>query len=507
MFEQNKDFFPTPKEVVEKMIAPFLKDSYHWYWKNLNFNNILEPSAWKGDIIEILKEYRGTYANQIYVFEKDLDLQEILKKKRTIFLWDDFLDYDEGIKFDLIIMNPPFSNWVDHLLKAWEISKKWTEIVCLLNNETIKNPYSKKRQTLLKIIEDNGWTIENLGKCFDNAERKTGVDVCMIRLTNKTAKDEFDFNIGFDKEKEELIEDDFVEKWLMWFNKIESIVAQYKQARELFKETYKQVSKLEHLIWTLADYTDKSVCEIIKENKSWQGAFIDFVNIIKRWVWTDLIQKSKIEKYMSSKLKNNFWSYVNDQQNVELSEKNIKKFIEFIFLNKSNILENSIVEVFEELTKYDKENRYFPEGWKTNDNWKVNKKFILNWIWLSWDNWKRFWTRPSFNYFSNSGKLEDIDKVMCYISWKDYNQIYSINNCIRDMADGLWTGVWKETDFFKVKIYKKGSIHLEFKDEFLWKEFNVRACKLKNWLPKWEWEEFTKQKEKKQEQENILKLN
>jgi len=38
-------------------------------------------------------------------------------------------------------------------------------------------------------------------------------------------------------------------------------------------------------------------------------------------------------------------------------------------------LENAIVEVFEELTKYDNENRFYPEGWKTNDSWKVNKKF------------------------------------------------------------------------------------------------------------------------------------
>jgi len=505
MFEQNKDFYPTPKEIVEKMIEPYLKEDYYWI-KKLQFKNILEPSAWKWDIIDALWDYIDTYREPIYVLEKDLNLQEILKKKKVIFLWDDFLEYNE-IKFDLIIMNPPFSNWVDHLLKAWEISKRWTEIVCLLNSETINNPYSEKRKLLLKIIEDNNWSIEDLWACFDNAERKTWVNVSLVRLKNLKAKEEFNFDIDWlDEEKEEFIEEDFVEKWLMWFNKIESIIAEYNEAKELFKEAYKKVDKLQKKMKWLIYFTNKTFSEIIENNRNGQEAFIEFNKILKRWIWGDLIRKSKIEKYMTRKLKSNFDSFVNDQKNIELSEKNIKKFIEFVILNKSNILENAIEEVFDELTKYDKENRYYPEGWKTNDNWKVNKKFILNWIWIRVE---KYWTSEYWNFsrWDWWQKLEDIDKVMCYITWKDFAKIRRITDEVDWMVEWKVSWKWGESEFFELKIFKKGSIHLKFKDEFLWKEFNIRACKLKNWLPKWEWEEFTKEKEKKQEQENILKLN
>ena len=39
-------------------------------------------------------------------------------------------------------MNPPFSEGDKHLLKAINIMKNGGQIVCILNAETIKNPYS-----------------------------------------------------------------------------------------------------------------------------------------------------------------------------------------------------------------------------------------------------------------------------------------------------------------------------------------------------------------------------
>jgi hypothetical protein len=59
-------------------------------------------------------------------------------------------------------MNPPFSNADDHFLKAWEIAEN-TDIVCLMNAETIRNPYSQKRQLVNRIIEDNGGSVEYRG--------------------------------------------------------------------------------------------------------------------------------------------------------------------------------------------------------------------------------------------------------------------------------------------------------------------------------------------------------
>ena len=36
-----------------------------------------------------------------------------------------------------------------------------------------------------------------------------------------------------------------------------------------------------------------------------------------------------------------------------------------------------------------------------------------------------------------------------------------------------------ESTYFEIRFFKKGTLHLIFKDEFLWQEFNYRAAKYK----------------------------
>ena len=88
---------------------------------------------------------------------------------------------------DIVIMNPPFSEGAKHLLKAWDFIHDG-EVICLLNEETIKNPYTEERKRLVQIIEQFG-NVEYLGDCFSTAEHKTSVNVAMVYL-KKTAPDD-----------------------------------------------------------------------------------------------------------------------------------------------------------------------------------------------------------------------------------------------------------------------------------------------------------------------------
>ena len=103
----------------------------------------------------------------------------------------DFLKYAGSYAFDLIVMNPPFSNGDEHLLKAWQILEHGN-IVCLLNRETIDNLFSQKRQLLHQIIAENG-SVEYLANCFATAERTSNVEVAMVRLEKKGKANKFDF--------------------------------------------------------------------------------------------------------------------------------------------------------------------------------------------------------------------------------------------------------------------------------------------------------------------------
>jgi len=45
------------------------------------------------------------------------------------------------------------------------------------------------------------------------------------------------------------------------------------------------------------------------------------------------------------------------------------------------------------------------------------------------------------------------------------------------------SGAKCESTFFEIRYYMKGTLHLYFRDERLWNQFNILAAKGRNWLP------------------------
>ena len=131
-------------------------------------------------------------AKEVLTIEINKDLQEIVKRKSTL-IGDDFFQCkpEQVSHINAIYMNPPFSNADKHILHAWEVAPEGCEIVSLCNYSTITQPYGR----LKVLIRDNGIT-ENLGDCFTDAERKTGVEVGLVRLFKPLSSKEFEFE-GF----------------------------------------------------------------------------------------------------------------------------------------------------------------------------------------------------------------------------------------------------------------------------------------------------------------------
>jgi len=118
MFNKNDNFFPTPLTIIYKMIS------------TVDFNQvktILEPSAGKGDILEVLEQKKKYHKHlDIDCIELDPNLQHILKGNNYRVVHDNFLTYESMKQYDLIIANPPFDSGDKHLLKMLEC-KKTTE--------------------------------------------------------------------------------------------------------------------------------------------------------------------------------------------------------------------------------------------------------------------------------------------------------------------------------------------------------------------------------------------
>lgn len=171
-----KDFYPTNKTVIAKMLDGV---------KFGKLKTILEPSAGKGDIVDAVKEkmeYRY-YTPDIDLIEINKDLQSVLTGKGYRVVHDDFLTYDTMKEYDLIIMNPPFSNGCSHLLKAIQLQKRnGGAIICILNAETLKNPYTNERKELLRILSENHADIAYLQDAFLEGERTTNVEIALIKV-------------------------------------------------------------------------------------------------------------------------------------------------------------------------------------------------------------------------------------------------------------------------------------------------------------------------------------
>ncbi len=181
MFENNKDFYPTPEWVADKML-----DGIDW----LMVESVLEPSAGKGDLAEWInkayeKDNYRRYGNEkldIDCVEIQPELQHILKGKGYRVVHNDFMSFDTFKRYNLIISNPPFSQGAKHLLKMLDMQERGGGIVCLLNAETLKNPYTAERKVLLERLEDLGADIEYMEGVFEEAERKTDVEVAVVKV-------------------------------------------------------------------------------------------------------------------------------------------------------------------------------------------------------------------------------------------------------------------------------------------------------------------------------------
>lgn len=472
------------------MLTPY-HDILSWYSKSLN---VLEPSAWSWAIIDYISEIQRSRENvKVFAIEQNIELQNLLRWKHYKVIDTDFLNYSKDLEFDLIVMNPPFSNGDEHFLKAWEIWEN-TDIVCLLNAETIRNPYSEKRKLVNRIIEDNWGSIEYIKNAFSEADRKTDIEIALVRVTKKTENARFSFE-GFTTEKIEMNEE-ILQNELVTRDIVQNIIDDYKRSRDMFAEWMKLIEKSSMIASSITDNYWLKPFEIASQGWSLNDRYTAFVDSMKYGIWRKIATQLNIEKYMTSKLQSDFRSYIKDQWSLAITHENIRAFADMVFQNRYNILDNAIVEVFDEFTKYHQDNRVYIEGWKTNDSWKVNRKVILPY-WIKYEkNWYRGSNGFDINY-SYTSKMQDIDKALAYITGRSYETLRTIEKALEDSFK-QWGEGKAESTFFEIRYFKKGTVHITFKDEEIWKEFNMRACAGKNWLPKAEEDSWKKSKQSKE---------
>ena len=456
----NKNFYPTPQHVIQQML----------FGLELNEATILEPSAGKGDIIDVVKSWGG----KVLACEKHPELATITSKKADEFLTYDFFDLmsKDVSHVDYVIMNPPFDKADRHIQHAWEILPEGGQIVALANAKTLESINSRYRGSLKNIIQEFG-SYENIGNPFSSAERETDVSVILVRLyKQKSGDNEFE---GFFDLTEEDYEGGSDENGLMNYNSIREIVNRYVGAVKKFDEVQSYNKQMNELIEPLGG---NHAFEFGCYRKGRANSFMSEVNRhtfkkkLQKQAWESVFERMKMEKYLTKGVMEDINRFVEKQKNVPFTMKNIYKVIEIIIGTNEQRMYKVIEEAFDMITKHHHENRFYVEGWKTNDQYRVGRKFIIphvincNLHGYMEDNWR-----------SHGATMDDLNKALCLITGTKFEEIGTLRDFLYKQNREF--GKKHEWGFFEIRGYRKGTLHCKFKDEWTWDEFNRVACKAK----------------------------
>lgn len=448
----NKDFYPTPENVILQMIEGY----------NFEGKTVLEPSAGKGNIVDVLLSNGAS----VIACEKNEDLKKIVESKCNV-IASDFLSVNSSdiSHVDYIVMNPPFSAEEKHILHAWDIAPSGCIIISLCNLNTIKYASNNQQYRLKSIVRDFG-SYEDLGNCFSISERKTDVDIALIRITKPGEKnDEFKGFFMEEQEEEKQV------NGIMEYNFVRDLVNRYVASVKLFDKQLELGEQMNAL--TNNFYSSKLSFVITEDGKIKMRS--DFKKDLQKSGWNFIFKKMNMQKYTTRGLRDDINKFVEKQQNFPFTMKNIYTMLELVIGTTSQRMDKALLEVFDKLTEHYHENRYNVEGWKTNSHYLINEKFILPYV------VEKGWSGQMQGRICNSNHdmVEDMLKAMCYITGTNYDRCISLSNFIREKKCEF--GKWYTWEFFEIKGYMKGTMHFKFKDEKVWGNFNQRIAKIKGY--------------------------
>ena len=449
-----------------KYIRRLYMEDWTYYSDELN-KYIPVPTDDMNRLEEIETEYKCFFGNGIHIVH------------------DDFLTYEPFKTYDLIIMNPPFSDGDKHLLKALKIQKNGGNIICLLNAETLKNPYTETRKELLRQLNEYNAQVEYIKNAFVSAERKTDVEIALIKVAIEKVQEESDIYERFSKASEvddfqpdvtELEITNFIKATVNRFNiEVKSgieLIRQYRALLPHMQNSFDVDDKYKSPILRLTDNTDRGYDSV---------SINDYLKKVRLKYWRALLSNPKFVGKLTSKLQEEYREKVAKLADYDFTEFNIYTLSTEMNAQIKTSIEDEIIAMFDRLTEEHswypetKNNRHYYDGWATNKAHKIGKKVIIPCygIFSSWSG------KPEV--YKARGCLEDIERILNFL---DGGMTRDIN--LWDMLKvNFETGTTKniQLKYFKATFYKKGTVHLTFTCPELIERFNIYAAQNKAWLP------------------------
>ena len=201
---------------------------------------------------------------------------------------------------------------------------------------------------------------------------------------------------------------------------------------------------------------------------------------LQKYYWRIIFDKLNMQKYATSKLNEQINKFIETNKNAPFTMANIYRVIDIVIQTTGQRMLSALEEAFDTICELSAENSTAGEKWKTNANYMVNKRFIVDWM---TDYGDYSWHRDTVHirYGGNRDKIDDVTKALCYLTGRSYDSVGGLQVA----AEGQPWGTWFVWGFFKCIAYKKGTMHFEFLDENVWYKFNETVARQRGWsLPK-----------------------
>ena len=498
------ELYPTPDSIIEKMMAAYVRSYKHQRWDFEEsylaggVNTFLDPQGGTGAILDyVYEKFFKRERTKMFTIEINPELRHILTGKDYKVIGTDFLEFAEPVGFDMIIQNPPFSNGWKHALKGYEMLNGGGRMTCLLNAQTLLNPDTKDKAILLNLLGsfiglsfqfgddptellselEKAEAIEWLGACFAEGERATLAEVVMIRMTKPVKPISYEMDGDrFDKDAP-LDGEAYAANPLAHTDAIQNLVIRYTTVSKILVERHETQSKLDFFMQGIESpvmsSSDQKATDSFQQGVHLQSQ----IACLKSRFWSTVFRRTKIGSKLTSNYRKKFDEIAIHQTNMSFNESNIQELLLGFFANRGDIMMECIGDVFDNATKYHKDNQVHNEGWKTNSGYRLGKRIIMP--------YGVSFTYGSFSmpHGNTTDFLDDLDKIMCYLGGYEYSNIQSLTESLRNaIHEPDWQRSF-ESSFFKFRFYKKGTVHLDFLDPQLLEDFNVMACQFKKWLP------------------------
>lgn len=480
----DNEFYPTPDALADRMADLIQKRA----------KIFLEPSAGTGNLIKAIFRKKGQLPRYSSVSvdycEIDQDrrgaVNEYFREKsfEVHCVCDDFEHFHSEKKYDVIIMNPPFSNAVEHILRAIEIQERWGgQVIALCNADTIRNLYSNKRKVLKQKLDNYEANIEYIQNAFSDAMMRTDVEVALINLMIPEKVEDTGFIKNLKKSFYTQREQEATQVIQSGAGKIDGMIQQFEFEVRIGTEIGNLYSEsLPYLTSEKKGFT-KPTIELNCDDHPFE--INTYIEKTRQKYWSIFFKNDAFIENLTSTLRDEFIENVNVMKDYDFNHFNVEQMLKEISGRMEKAYHDTLLSLFDKLScvhsfagEPEETNIHFYNGWKTNKAWKINDKRVI----LPF--YQAFQKSTIIDLMKLAKTLSDIEKTIQYL---DGGQTA---NLAKDWLAELSTlqknnksGKNIECKYFFIDIYKKGTCHIKWKDSRVVDKLNIYGSMRRGWLP------------------------